>query len=45
LIDWALPRLLTNFLGAPGNRSNLTKALGLAKFTSNYKVLTNLKRE
>jgi hypothetical protein len=45
LIDWALSRLLTNFLGATGNRSNLREALDIAEFTSNYNVLTKQERE
>jgi hypothetical protein len=45
LIDSALPRLLTNFLGATGNYSNLTKDLDVAKFTSNFKALANMERE
>ena len=45
LIDSALPRLLGNFPGAAGNCSNLTKALDIAKFTSNFKALANMERE
>jgi hypothetical protein len=45
LIDSAVPRLLTNFLDATGNCSNLTKALDIVKFTSNFKALANMERE
>jgi hypothetical protein len=45
VINWALSRLLTNFLGATGNRWNLTKSMDGAKFLINYKVLTSQKRE
>jgi hypothetical protein len=45
LIDWAAPRLLTNFLAATGKSSNLRKALNIAKFSSSYNALTGLERE
>jgi hypothetical protein len=45
LIDWATPRLRTNLLGATRVRSNLKKALSIAKFTSDYKELTRMERE
>jgi hypothetical protein len=45
VINWALSRLLTNFLGATGNRLNLTKSMDGAKFQINYNVLTSQQRE
>jgi hypothetical protein len=45
LIDWSLLGLRTNLLGAAGARSNLKKALSIAKFTSDYKTLTRMERE
>jgi hypothetical protein len=45
VVNWELSRLLANVLGAMGNRLNLTKVLDLAKFISNYEILTNQQRE
>ena len=44
-VPWVLPPAPDQLLGATGNCSNLRKALDINKFPSNFKALTNMKRE